>query len=160
MNKKYATFIGRKLLTTFITVVMVTVLITLFLFPEETDVLRLEKVSDSYFFISLIVAIYAGTLLIFFGLLFSVVIELLTMRWFPKNWMYVLLHAIFGFVFAVLSNGFSLFVISMTVATALIYVGIDRVIYKWANNTVNWLIMSFFPIALYFFGLGIYILEA
>ncbi|MUV38899.1 hypothetical protein JNUCC1_02771 [Lentibacillus sp. JNUCC-1] len=152
---KILAFIGRKLLTTWFVGVVLTVAFTLLLTSGGIEGLELQNKNDGYFLLSFLTAIAVGILMLY-GMIFSIIIELVTQRWFQEAWMYVFLHVVFGLVFVLLGSGFNMLLLGTALVVTLLYVGVDRAIFTWADRATRWILFAVTPVLLYILGFGLF----
>lgn len=122
----------RKLLSSFVSAFLISMLITL------SAMLSMGFSGFIFVVWTFIYMIYAGLIILTFGNLVSLVIEFLFKRWRNKNILsyslYILLHAIFGYMAGVLLSDTYEFVLYGTAAASIYAIADEWLFYRIKNN--------------------------
>ncbi|WP_138416070.1 hypothetical protein [Aquibacillus sediminis] len=143
--------INRKLITTFVTVTMISLLLafTFMSQPSETYNLGNKLMAGSYFYM-----IYVGAIVLVYGNTVSFLIESIFRKWLPyRHWMFILLHGVFGLANGLLFQHWTFALYGM--GAAVFYAITDRWIYIRNQKQKSMKGFLIVPIVLYGFSWGI-----
>lgn len=135
----------RKLITTFVTTIVTSILFAFFTLKESHSkiIYSLGNEFMGWFFIFFM---YIGIIILIYGNLVSIGIEHLQRKWFIQHdWLYVLILGIFGLANGLLFQA-SIFALYGMLA-ALLYGGIDKWLYKRSSESKGIKMFFLLPIA-------------
>jgi hypothetical protein len=127
METKLGSYIVRKLITTFVSTFMFSILLAFLSFHDRSE----TSYNQGNAFIGwfLIFFIYSGAIILIYGNLVSVAVDYLQRKWFKhKDWLYVFILGVFGLVNGVFFQEATFALFGML--AAILYALIDKRIYK------------------------------
>ncbi|OCA92602.1 hypothetical protein [Pseudobacillus wudalianchiensis] len=148
MQNKLGSIFLRKLITTFVATLITSIFITFFTLKDSDSEIT-YNLGNEFLGWSSVFIMYVGGIILIYGSIVSIGIEYLQRKWFKKHdWLYVLLHGIFG-----LANGllFQYWILALHgMLAALLYACVDRWLYKRASKNKKSIKMFFLaPLLIY-----------
>jgi hypothetical protein len=136
--------IKRKLITTFVATTIFSVLLVFLSLTGSSEVIYNQgEQFIGWFFIY---TMYIGLIILIYGNLVSIVIEILQRKWFQRHdWLYVLILGVFGLVNGIFFQEETLAVYGMI--AAILYAIIDKWLYKRNAKSKSIKLFFLFPIA-------------
>ncbi|SHG22409.1 hypothetical protein [Ornithinibacillus halophilus] len=146
MKMNVSELIIRKLMVTFVTTLVVSLILSVIYvgIPEHPYNLGNQFIGWSFFY-----CMYVGAIILIYGNFVSVILEFAMNKWFPgRNSIYVLLHGLFGSANIILFMGMWSLLISGVFA-AILYALIDRWIHYRFNQQKGVKVLIASPVIIY-----------
>ncbi|TQR17180.1 hypothetical protein [Psychrobacillus vulpis] len=128
MRLSVSSFIFRKLLATFVATLIASIAFVTFALLNSTSAIK-YNVGEYFIGLVTIYFLYMGVIILLYGNIVSICIDFLQSRWFKHHdWLYVLLHGLFGLGFGILDQNW----INPIYATAAAL--LFAIIFKWVSK--------------------------
>jgi vacuolar-type H+-ATPase subunit I/STV1 len=115
---EFSTFVLRKLIATFVATIISAALLSLFYNGGNPEILYNQ--GEQFIGMFLFMSFYVGIIVLIYGNLVSISVELLQRKWFQQyDWVYVLIVSAFGFIVGIYG-----------MISALLYAVLDKWLYK------------------------------
>ncbi|MGB5947067.1 MAG: hypothetical protein WBG45_13440 [Paenisporosarcina sp.] len=144
MQNKTISLIMRKLITTIVATIIFSIMLA-FGNQSGNDLDSVYNQGNDFIGWFIIYFLYIGVIILIYGNLVSVCIEFVQRKWFQQHdWLYIVLHSIFGLVNGVFFQEKTLAFFG--VLAALLYACIDRWLFKRELNSTSVKILFVLPI--------------